>query len=79
MDKLNKKYLVKTLLIVVALFIYFGAGAMIDSERSGRLQEYGWIGSISWRLYPTIITLVLGTALGWLILRKKYKSSKKIS
>lgn len=79
MDKINKKYLVNTLLIVVGLFIYFGAGVMIDTGRNGRLQEYGWVGSISWRLYPTIITLVLGAALGWLILRKKYKSSKKMS
>jgi len=71
MDKTNNRYLVITLVVVVILFLYFGSGTMMDSGMNGRMNGNHWLGGNSWRLYPTLITLLFGVLIGWLLFKKK--------
>jgi len=58
-------------IIVVILFFYFSAGVMIDRGLYVRMHGNGWAGSMSWRMYPATITLVLSAVLAWLLFRKR--------
>jgi hypothetical protein len=72
MNKTNSRFLVIAFIIIVVLFLYFGSGAMMDGGMNGGLMnKNGWLGDHSWRWFPTIITLVFGITLGWLLFRKK--------
>ncbi|MFA6598210.1 MAG: hypothetical protein WCS69_10835 [Ignavibacteriaceae bacterium] len=71
MDKTNNRYLVIALLVIVVLFLYFGSGTMMDSGIIGRMNENHSMGGNNWRLYPTIVTLLLGVLIGWLLFKKK--------
>jgi hypothetical protein len=44
---------------------------MDGGMNGGMLNKNGWMGDHSWRWFPTIVTLVFGFALGWLLFRKK--------
>jgi uncharacterized BrkB/YihY/UPF0761 family membrane protein len=79
MKKIKNRFLMIAFIIVVALFFYFGAGAMIDAGIYGSMHGNGWAGSVSWRMYPASITLFLSAALGWLLFRKRNKAGKDIS
>lgn len=63
--------LIIALIIIVVLFLYFGSGAIMDGRMNGRMNENDWMGGNSWRWFPTIITLVIGVLIGWLLFRKK--------
>jgi LPXTG-motif cell wall-anchored protein len=78
MDKINSRFLMIAFIIAVVLFFYFGAGAMIEGGLNGRMHANGLTGSISWRIYPATITLLLSAALGWLLFKKRNKSGKEI-
>jgi len=79
LNKINRRHLVTALSILLVLFLYFGAGAMIEGGFSGRMHANGLAGSISWRFYPAIIFLIFGAAAGWLLIRKREKSNKNMS
>ena len=79
MQKIKNRFLMIAFITVVVLFFYFGIGAMIVGGIYGKMQGNGWTGSMSWRMYPATITLVLSAALGWLLFRKRNKAGKDIS
>ena len=71
MNKINNRYLVIALIVLVVFFLYFGSGAMMDNGGSGMMNQNGWMGGHSWRWYPTIVTLLFGVLIGWLLFKKK--------
>ncbi len=79
MQKIKNRFLMIAFIIVVMLFFYFGAGAMIDGGIYEKIRGNGWAGSMSWRMYPATISLILSAALGWLLFRKRNISSKNIT
>ncbi|MGA7720406.1 MAG: hypothetical protein WCA84_04440 [Ignavibacteriaceae bacterium] len=71
MQKIKNEFLMIAFIIVVILFFYFSAGVMIDRGLYVRMHGNGWAGSMSWRMYPATITLVLSAVLAWLLFRKR--------
>ena len=71
MQKIKNGFLMIAFIIVVILFFYFSAGVMIDRGLYVRMHGNGWAGSMSWRMYPATITLVLSAVLAWLLFRKR--------
>jgi hypothetical protein len=71
MNETNKTGLVIAFVVVVALFLLFGGGAMTGATLSGGMMGSGSMGGISWMWIPTLITVGLGILLGWAIFRKK--------
>ena len=78
MNESSKTPLVIAFVVVVALFLIFGGGAMTGSMigggmmgqagTAGHRMGQGWInGGFSWMWIPTLVTLGLGAVLGWLI------------
>jgi hypothetical protein len=63
--------LVMAFVVVVVLFLLFGGGAMTSGMMNGGMHETGWMGERSWMWTPTLLTLVLGVVLGWVIFKKK--------
>ena len=73
MNKISNRYLVIAFLIIAILSLYFGSGVNIDSGMNGKMNinESGWMGGNNWRWFPTIVTLLFGFLVGWLLFRKK--------
>jgi hypothetical protein len=82
MNESNKTPLIIAFVVVVALFLFFGSGAMTGSMIGGGMMGqggtggyrmgHGWIsGGFSWMWIPTLITVLLGAILGWAIFGKK--------
>jgi hypothetical protein len=82
MNQTNKTPLVIAFVVVVALFLIFGGGAMTGSMMGGGMMApggiggyrmgQGWInGGFSWMWIPTLLTFALGVVLGWMIFAKK--------
>ena len=82
MSESRKTPLVIALVVVVALFLYFGGGAMTGAMLGvgmmgqggvgGYRMGHGWInGGFSWMWIPTLLTLGLGILLGWMVFAKK--------
>ena len=63
--------LIIALVITVVLFLYFGSGAIMDGGMHGRMNENSWVGGSIWRWFPTIVFLLVGVLIGWLLFRKK--------
>ena len=78
MNKIKNRFLIIVFLIVVVLFFYFSVGALIDSGMYGRMRGNSWALHMSWRMYPATISLILSAALGWLLFRKRNRSSNNI-
>jgi len=55
---------------------YFGCGAIIDGGMYGRMNQNDWMGGHSWKWFPTIVTLLIGVLIGWLLFRKKINQVK---
>ena len=53
-------------ILVFALFLLFGGGAMMND-----MMGSATMGGITWMWFPTSITFLLGILLGWLLFRKK--------
>jgi hypothetical protein len=66
--------LIIVLAVVTVLFLYFGSGAIMDGGMHGRLNENNWIGGHNWKWFPTIVTLLIGVLIGWLLFKKKNQS-----
>jgi hypothetical protein len=71
MSATNKTGLVIAFVVVVALFLLFGGGAMTGATQSGSMMGNGNMGGISWMWIPTLLALGLGGLLGWAIFVKK--------
>jgi hypothetical protein len=81
MNTANKTPLVIALVVVAALFLLSGVGAMTGTKMNGGFMGTGWagrmmggsawMGGISWMWIPTVLTLGLGVLLGWVIFGKK--------
>lgn len=71
MNESSKLPLVIAFVVVVVLFLIFCGGAMTGSMMSGGMMGHGWIGGVSWMWIPTLLTLVLGVLLAWMIFGKK--------
>lgn len=82
MNELNKTPLVIAFVVVIVLFLIFGAGLMTGSMMGGGIMGQGGIGGyrmghgciiggFSWMWIPTLLTLGLGVLLGWVIFGKK--------
>jgi hypothetical protein len=82
MNGSSKTPLIIAFVCVVVLFLLFGGGMMTGSMLGGGMMGqggiggyrmgHGWInGGFSWMWIPTLLTLGLGVALGWMIFGKK--------
>jgi hypothetical protein len=73
MNESSRTPLVIAFVVVVVLFLIFGGWAMTGSTMSGGngMMGHGWTGGFGWVWIPTLLTLVLGVLLGWLIFGKK--------
>jgi len=71
MNTTSRTVLVIALVVVVLLFLLFGAGTMTGTIMSGGMMGSGMMGGISWMWIPTLITLGLGVLLGWAVFGKK--------
>ena len=67
----SKSIPVIALVIVLSLFLVFGGGALTGRMADGAMQDHGWLSDRGWMWTPTILMLVIGFALGWVIFRKK--------
>ena len=76
MNTANKTPLVIALVVVAALFLLSGLGAMTGTMMNGGFMGTGWaggrmgggwMGGISWMWIPTVLTLGLGLLLGWVL------------
>ncbi len=56
---------------IVALYLYYDSGTMLEGGMHGRMNGISWLGGISWMWFLTIITLIFGAAFSWLLFRKK--------
>ena len=63
--------LVIAFVVVIALFLLFGGGAMTGGMMNGGMHGSGWMGERSWMWTPALLTLGLGVVLGWVIFKKK--------
>ena len=63
--------LVIALVVVLVLFLLFGGGAVTNGMMNDGTPGNGWMGERSWMWTPTLVTLCLGIALGWVIFKKK--------
>jgi len=66
MKETNKTGLVIAFVVVVALFLLFGGGAMTGATMSG-----GMMGGISWMLIPVLLIVGIGVLIGGAIWGKK--------
>ena len=71
MNESNRTPLVIVFVVVVVLFLIFGYGSMGGSMMNGGMMGQGWTGGFGWMWIPTLLTLVLGMGLGWLIFGQK--------
>ncbi len=71
MNKIDKRFLIIVALFIAALFLFFGSGEMMNGSMNGKMNENGWLGANSWWWFSTVILLVCGVALSWLLYRKK--------
>ncbi len=71
MKKTNKTGLVIAFVVVVALFLLFGGGAMTGATMSGGMMGGGTMGGISWMLIPVLLIVGLGVLIGGAIWGKK--------
>ncbi len=71
MTESNKTPLIIAFVAVVVLFLVFGYGSMGGSMMNGGMMGQGWSGGFGWMWIPTLLTLVVGIVLGWLIFGKK--------
>jgi hypothetical protein len=63
--------LVIAFIVIILLFLLFGGGAMTNGMMNDGAHGTGWMGERSWMWTPTLLTLCLGVALGWIIFKKK--------
>ena len=71
MNTNSDKSLIVAFVVVVALVLLFGGGAMTGGMMNGGVHGTGWMDERSWMWTPAIIALCLGVALGWVIFKKK--------
>ena len=72
MNKIEKRFLVVSFLIIVMLFLFFGSGDIMNVGMNGKMNENGWLGSNSWWWFSAAVILIWGVSFGWLFYRKKY-------
>jgi hypothetical protein len=74
MNEASRTPLVVAFVVVVVLFLIFGGwamtGSMMSSGGAGMMGR-GWTDGVGWVWIPTLLILVLGVVLGWLIFAKK--------
>ena len=71
MNANNKTILIIAFVIVVVLFLIFGAWGMTGLRTSSGMMGGWMMGGIGWIWIPIVITLGIGILLGWAIFRKK--------
>ena len=67
MKNSNNKHHGIALILLVALFFYFGNGAMAGAKINSGINENGWM----W--FPTVISLIYGITLILMIFRNNKK------
>ncbi len=60
MNATRKTTLIIAFVVVVALFLLFGGGAMTGTMMSSGMMGSGSMGGINWMWIPTLLTLGLG-------------------
>ena len=71
MNESNKTPLIIAFVVVVVLFLIFGYGSMGGSMMNGGMMGQGWTGGFGWMWIPTLLTLIIGIGLGWVIFGQK--------
>jgi lipoprotein signal peptidase len=69
MNKQYNRFYLIAFLVIAVLILYFATEALID----GGMKENGLIGSNSWWWFSTLVILVSGVSLTWLLFGKKIK------
>lgn len=72
----NGALVVALVVVVVALFVLFGGGAMTGGRMGGGMMGggmtgTGWMGGLGWMWIPAVLTIGLGALLAWGIFGKK--------
>lgn len=71
MNTTPKTGLIVAFVLVIALVLLFGGGAMTGGTMSGGMMGSGRVGGISWMWIPTVLVLGLGALLAWVLFGKK--------
>jgi hypothetical protein len=72
MNTRRDRTLIIALVLVIALFLLFGGGAMTGGMMNGGMHGLnGWMSNRGWMWFPALITLGIGIAIGWAIFKKK--------
>ena len=71
MSKSTNGALVVALVVVVALFVLFGGGAMTGGRMGGGMMGTAWMGGLGWMWIPAVLIVGLGALLVWGIVGKK--------
>lgn len=76
MNNPNSNTIIGALVIVAALFLLFGGGALtggfLDGPHGGGwMPGNEWMTNRTWMWTPTILTLGIGILLGWVLFRKQ--------
>jgi hypothetical protein len=71
MSKSRITPLVIAFILVVALFLLFGGGAMMND-----MLGSATMGGTTWMWFPTLLTFVFGVLVGWIVFRKKTDTIK---
>ncbi len=59
------------LVVVVALVVLFGSGAMTTGRMGGGMMGTTWMGGLGWMWIPALLVVGLGVLLALSIFRKK--------
>lgn len=71
MSRIKNGFIVIAVIVIIMIFIYFfGSGAM-DGGMDGMNYNNSWMSGHNWVWIPSIVTLLAGVLIGWLLFRKK--------
>ena len=48
----------------------------MDGGIHGQMNQNDWMDGHSWKWFPTIVTLLIGVLIGWLLLKRKINQIK---
>ncbi len=74
METRDRTILVIALVLLAALFLFFGSALLTGTMMYGGyggMMGWGMMGGMGWMWLPTLLVLALGVLLGWAIFGKK--------
>lgn len=71
MNEISKIALLAAFAFVLVLLFLFGGGTMSGAMLSGGMMGNGVMGGVSWMWIPTLLLLIIGALLVWVIFTQK--------